>query len=121
MGGRTDLVLGSVADDSGRFARVSPMSEIDSGLGGGVSTTGSTGAAWAGAGAGCFALLIGGTADRRCVLASVCGFFLLGEIRSVAGWGGVTTFSAGAGSALGFAFWEGSFLLLARVAMNLSL
>jgi hypothetical protein len=57
------------------------------------------------------------------VLPSVGDLFLPGVIRSVACWGcggGVATFSAGR-SALGFAFWEGSFLLLARVAMNLSL
>ena len=60
------------------------MSETDSGFGGGVSTTGSTGAG-AGAASGAFALLIGGTADLEEVLVSVGGFFLLGEMRSVAG------------------------------------
>jgi hypothetical protein len=118
------LILGSVPDDSARFERVSSIRETDSGFGGGGSATGSTaGAGFAAATTGCFALLIGGTPDLRWVLDSPGGFFRLGEIRSVAacgGGGGVATFSAGK-SALGFAFWEGSFLLLARVAMNLSL
>jgi hypothetical protein len=124
MGGSTDLIRGSVPDDSERLDLVSPMSEIDSGFAAaGGSGTGSTGAAGIGAIGGCFALLIGGTADFRAVLASVGGFFRVGEIRSVAccgGGGGGATFSTG-NSVLGFAFWEGSFLLLARVAMNLSL
>jgi hypothetical protein len=121
IGGSTDLILVSLPDDSERFDRVSPMSETVSGRAGGASGIGSaTGAGGGTTAAGCFALLIGGTADLREVLASVCGFFLVGEIRSVACCGGVAIFSAG-GSALGFAFWEGSFLLLARVAMNLSL
>jgi hypothetical protein len=116
--------LVSVPDDSARFERVSSINETDSGFGGGGSATGSTGGVGlAAAATGCFALLIGGTPDLRWVLDSPGGFFRLGEIRSVAGWGGgggVVTFSAGK-STLGFAFWEGSFLLLARVAMNLSL
>ena len=115
------MILGSVPDDSKRFDRVSPMSETDSGLAGAVSATGSTAGAGVETTAGCFALLIGGTPDLRWVLDSPGGFFRLGEIRSVAacgGGGGVATFSAGK-SALGFAFWEGSFLLLVRVAMNL--
>jgi hypothetical protein len=124
IGGSTDLILGSVPDDSARFERVSSISETDSGFGAGGSATGATaGAGFAAATTGCFALLIGGTPDLTWVLASPGGFFRLGEIRSVAGCGrggGVVTFSAGK-SALGFAFWEGSFLLLARVAMNLSL
>jgi hypothetical protein len=118
------LTFGSLPVDSERLDRVSPIKETDSGFGGGVSATGSMAGAGAGA-TGCLALLIGGTADLRVVLDSECAFFRLGVIRSVACWGwggggggGVATFSAGS-SALGFAFWEGSFLLLARVAMNL--
>ena len=55
------------------------MSETDSGFGGGVTGDG------AGTASGAFALLIGGTADLGEVLVSVAGFFLLGEMRSVAG------------------------------------
>ncbi|HEV3209467.1 MAG TPA: hypothetical protein VGY91_04330 [Chthoniobacterales bacterium] len=65
------------------------------------------------------ALLIGGTVDLAVFRVSVGGFFLVVEMRSVAGAGGAVL-PAG-GSALGAAFVEGSFLLLARVAMNLSL
>ncbi|HWX77234.1 MAG TPA: hypothetical protein VNY32_07150 [Candidatus Acidoferrales bacterium] len=73
----------------------------------------------AAAGAGCCALLIGGTADLVRVSAGECVFFLEVEIRSVASAGGAVLL-AGA-SALGVVFWEESFLLLARVAMKLSL
>jgi uncharacterized membrane protein len=85
MGGSTDLILVSLPDDSERFDRVSPISETDSGFGGGVSATGSIACAGTGVTVGCFALLIGGTPDLRLVLASVEGFFRAGEIRSVAG------------------------------------
>src|ERR1700731_2365557 len=63
LGGSTDLILVSLADDSERFDRVSSISETDSGLGGGVSATGSIAGAGTGVAAGFFALLIGGTAD----------------------------------------------------------
>ena len=123
MGGSTDLILGSVLGESDRFERFSPINEIVSGFTGGGSATGSTTGTGVGVSAGCFALLIGGTPVFSVDLASVVVLFLPGVIRSVAGCGGgggVATFSAG-GSAFVFAFWEGSFLLLARVAMNLSL
>jgi hypothetical protein len=82
------LILGSVREDSERLVRISSMSEIVSGFAGGVSAVGSTVGAGTGAAGGCFALLIGGTADLKLVLASVGAFFLLGEIKSVAGCGG---------------------------------
>ena len=84
IGGSTDLSFGSVPDDSERFDRVSPISETVSGFGAGVSVTGSTRGAGTRLTGGCLALLIGGTADLREVLASVSGFFLTEEIRSVA-------------------------------------
>ena len=84
IGGSTDLIFGSVPDESERFGRVSPISETVSGFAGGVSATGSMRGAGATATGGCFALLIGGTADFREVLASVGGFFLTEEMRSVA-------------------------------------
>jgi hypothetical protein len=80
MGGRTDFGFGSATDESERFGLSSSMSETDSGFGGG----GVTGAG-AGVASTAFALVIGGTADLTEVLVSVGGFFLLGEIRSVAG------------------------------------
>ena len=63
--------------------------------------------------------MIGGTPDLGVLRVSVGVFFLVVEMRSVAGAGGAVL--AAGGSALGAAFGEGSFLLLARVAMNLSL
>jgi hypothetical protein len=84
IGGSTDLSFGSVPDKSERFDRVSPINETVSGFGGGVSATGSMRGAGTRLTGGCLALLIGGTADLREVLASVCGFFLTEEIRSVA-------------------------------------
>ncbi|MBV9130457.1 MAG: hypothetical protein JO298_08725 [Verrucomicrobia bacterium] len=85
MGGSTDLILVSLPDDSKRFDRVSSINETDSGLGDGVSVTGSTAGAVTGVTADSFALLIGGTPDLRLVLPSVEGFLRAGEIRSVAG------------------------------------
>ncbi len=82
------MILGSVLEVSERLVRTSSISEIVSGFAGGVSAAGSTVGAGTGAAGGCFALLIGGTADLRLVLASVGAFFLLGEIKSVAGCGG---------------------------------
>jgi hypothetical protein len=81
MGGSTDFGLDSVPDDSARFDLFSSINETDSGFAGGVAG-GGTGA---GAVSSCFALLIGGTLERRAGLISVAGFFLNAEIRSVAG------------------------------------
>jgi hypothetical protein len=63
--------------------------------------------------------VIGGTVDLAVFRVSVGVFFLVVEIRSVAEADGAVLLAGG--SALGAAFGEGSFLLLARVAMNLSL
>ena len=63
--------------------------------------------------------MIGGTVDLAVFRVSVGVFFLVVEIRSVAEADGAVLLAGG--SALGAAFGEGSFLLLARVAMNLSL
>src|SRR5258707_15420821 len=99
IGGSTDLILGSLPDDSERFDRVSPMSETVSGLAGGASGTGSaTGAGGGATAARCFVFLIGGKADLRGVLGLGCGFFLVGEIRFVGGWcGGGVFFGWGLG------------------------
>jgi len=58
---------------------LSSMSETVYGFGGGTSGAGT------GVYSGAFGLMMAGTADLGEVLVSVGGFFLLGEIRSVAG------------------------------------
>jgi hypothetical protein len=81
IGGSTDFGFGSALDESARFGLLSSMSETVSGFGGGGGIAG----AGPGAVSGTFGLMIGETVDLEEVLVSVGGFFLLGEIRSVAG------------------------------------
>jgi hypothetical protein len=124
MGGNTDFGFTSLGSPSGFLdRRSSSIREILSGRAGIAAGTfcGSDAAEGGDSGSeGCLARLIGGTPDLCGGLDSTSGFFLRGEIRSVACAGaGAAGLTAG-----GSAFVDlgvGSFLLLARVAMNLSL
>jgi hypothetical protein len=129
IGGSTERVsFGSV--DSVFFGRFSSISDTVSGFGAGGAgfacdaRADSLPAVEAGAGsvlgsAG-RALLIGGTPERLIGLCgcSVAGFFFLGEIRSVGGFGaGAALLSAGTSGFRG-GFGVDSFRVLARVTMS---
>jgi hypothetical protein len=110
IGGKTDF--GSVAS-ADRLDFAGSISETDSCFGGASCFSGASAGAVADVS---FDGLIAGSEDFALVSEGLLFFF--GEIRSVAASGAAVFFGAGV-SALAGDFLEGSFLLLARVAMNL--